>query len=91
MLFILKTNKIDICERTLKFMEKGDKVVLIQDGVFLAQNHNNKFISSVKEKGVQILILENDLKLRGVKKNIDDEVITYEDMINLIKKDKIFS
>lgn len=72
-------------------MEEADKVVLIQDGVFLANNHNNKFISALKKKGGEILVLENDLNLRGVKNNINAEMITYEDAIGLIEKDKVFS
>ncbi len=72
-------------------MEEGDKVVLIQDGVFLANNHDNKFISALKEKGGEILVLENDLNLRGVKNNINGEMITYEDMIRLIEENKVFS
>ncbi len=90
MLFIIKSNENKYCKQTLKFMNNGDKIILIQDGVLLA-HENNKFISTIKNKGVEILILEDDLNLRGAKNNIGAEAITYEDMVNLIEKNKVFS
>ncbi len=91
MLFIIKSNENNRCEQTLKFMNKDDKIILIQDGVLLAHNNNNKFISAVKNKGAEILVLENDLNLRGIKNNIDAKMVAYEDMIGLIEKNKVFS
>ncbi len=91
MLFILKSNEIDYYKRVLKFINEGDKVVLIQDGVLLAHNRNNEFILAVKDKNVEILVLENDLDLRGVKNDIGAEAITYREMVDLIEENKVFS
>ncbi len=71
-------------------MEKDDKIILIQDGVLLA-HANNKFISTVKGKEIEILILENDLNLRGIKNNINAKIINYENMVSLIEKNRVFS
>ncbi len=90
MLFIIKSSENNHCERTLQFMDKDDTIILIQDGALLA-HENNKFISTVKNKGVEILMLENDLNLRGIKNNISAKTINYEDMVSLIEKNQVFS
>ncbi len=91
MIFILKSNKNGYRKRVLKFINEGDKVILIQDGVLLTHDLDNEFILVVKEEGGKILALENDLKLRGVENNVKAETITYEDMVDLIEKNKVFS
>lgn len=88
MLFIIKSKNQD--QRILRFMEKGDKIIFIQDGVLLAHG-DNKFISAIKNKGVEILMLENDLNLRGIKNNINAKTINYEDIVYLVEKNKVFS
>lgn len=90
MLFILKNSEGNYCDQILKFIDHEDKLILIQDGVLLAHS-DNSFISAIKNKGIKILILENDLNLRGIKNNIDAKIINYVDMVDLIEKNKVFS
>ena len=90
MLFILKNNGDNHCDQILKFIDNEDKIILIQDGVLLA-HENNKFISTVKDKDVEILVLKNDLDVRGAKNNINAKTIDYADMVDLIEKNKVFS
>jgi len=91
MLFILKSNNKDQCQKILKYVQKGDKIVFIQDAVLLLHNQENKFIQSFKEKKVEISFLKNDLDVRAIKNNVKAKAISFKEMIELIENNKIFS
>ncbi len=89
MLFIVKSNNQN--QGIFRFMEEGDKIILIQDGTLLVHNQNNNLIKSAADKKMEILVLKNDLVLRGLKNNAGAKETTYEAMIELIEINTVFS
>ncbi len=90
-LFIIKESLWNKKTSVMKYIEPGDKVLLIQDGVLMLNSGISKTIGEFKEKNVEVLALKEDLELRGIKNNLNIDLIDYQGFVELIENNKVFS
>ena len=71
--------------RKISFAEKGDTIVLIQDGIFWLAG--NRIKNNVPE-GIRVVAVKNDYLARGYNK--EDAIvplINYDELIEIFEKD----
>ena len=74
-----------------KNLNRGDTILFIQDGVIFGHAMPDNLYEEIKElreKGIELLILEPDLKLRGIHLSFPDmfKTIDYEEFAKLVEE-----
>lgn len=86
----LNTRDLEQCSNLKKSSES--KVLLIEDAVIAAQKGiADDIINKIKEQGVKVYALKEDLDARGLN-NIKDVLVTdYEGFVDLVIENKLVS
>ena len=92
-LFILHRSDPTRWDLASKLAKSGDAVVLIQDGVVVADRAaGDSGIENLVKKGIRTLALKADVDTRRIKVMQGVECIDYEQLVNLlIQYDRSFS
>ncbi|VAY02473.1 Protein TusB [Arsenophonus endosymbiont of Aleurodicus dispersus] len=77
----------------ISLLTEQDEVLLLQDGVLLGHkisfgNKDNNFLIQLKDKGIRIFVLQNDVEARGLISYMSSYVchISYIDFVQLTVK-----
>jgi len=77
----------------ISLLTEQDEVLLLQDGVLLGHkvssgNKDNNFLMQLKDKGIQVFALQNDVEARGLMPYMSSYVrqISYVDFVQLTVK-----
>lgn len=81
-------NNLESC---LRFANRGDVLLLLEDGVYAAAAGTSKshLVESVASK-CEIYAIEADIKARGLEKIIEQvRVASYADFVDLVEKHRV--
>ncbi len=90
-LFIIKKSLTGDKLSIFKYLNQGDKILLIQDSVLLLNNESSRIVKRLNEKKVEVFALEDDVKIRGIRNNLNIKLVDYSGFVDLIENNVVFS